>query len=43
MNEIEIEHRMIIPVIEADRCEIGSCGPVVMIFDACILIILFMP
>lgn len=40
---METKHNIIILVIEADRCEIGSCGLVVIIFDEYILIILFIP
>lgn len=35
--------RNVIPITVPDRYEIGSCGPKVIIFDACRLIILFIP
>lgn len=36
-------HKNTILITVLDRYEIGSCGPIVIIFDACVLIILFIP
>lgn len=39
----EIIHSVLIPIIVPDKYDTGICGPNVIIFDACIWIVLFIP